>query len=50
MSHRAINIIIFLMQACNNTLLAITMIGLAEVAHLGSKLGLDPKVLMSVVV
>ncbi|XP_043287967.1 3-hydroxyisobutyrate dehydrogenase, mitochondrial isoform X2 [Venturia canescens] len=36
-------------KLCNNMLLAISMIGTAEAFNLGSKLGLDPKVLASII-
>lgn len=36
-------------KICNNMLLAVSMIGTAEVMHLGEKLGMDPKVLAGII-
>ena len=35
-------------KICNNMLLAVTMIGTSEAMNLGIKLGLDPKLLASI--
>ncbi len=36
-------------KICNNLLLAISMIGTSEVLHLGKRLGMDPKLLTSII-
>ncbi|KAJ1917306.1 hypothetical protein H4219_003265 [Mycoemilia scoparia] len=35
-------------KICNNLLLAVTMVGACEALHLGTKLGMDPKLLSSI--
>ena len=35
-------------KICNNLLLAVTMVGTCEALHLGTKLGMDPKLLSSI--
>ncbi|KAJ1677183.1 hypothetical protein EV182_006701 [Spiromyces aspiralis] len=35
-------------KICNNLLLAVTMVGACEALHLGAKLGMDPKLLSSI--
>lgn len=36
-------------KMCNNLLLAISAVGVSEIFHLGTKLGMDPKILTSII-